>query len=117
MTLERLYSILNSVLKDKVFYGVNTYDNEQNAEMPYIVYQEINSRPIGYHDDKPIFYASTIQITLVTKQKAPAIEKKLEKTLLENKLNYSLTSEFLNADRSVNRVYEIKNSEEINYEK
>lgn len=117
MTLEGLYSILNTVLKDKVFYGVNVYDNEKNAEMPYIVYQEINSRPIGYHDDKPIFYASSIQITLVTKRKTPAIEKVLEKTLLENKLNYSLTSEFINADRSVNRVYEIKNSEEINYEK
>lgn len=113
MTLEGLYSILNTVLKDKVFYGVNTYDNEQNAEMPYIVYQEISSRPIGYHDDQPIFYAATIQITLVTKRKTPAIEKLLEKTLLENKLNYSLTTEFTNADRSVNRVYEIKNSEEI----
>ncbi len=116
MTLEKLYSILNTVLKDKVFYGVNIYDNEQNAEMPYIVYQEINSRPIGYHDDEPIFYASSIQITLVTKRKTPTIEKKLEKALLENKINYSLTSEFTNADRSVNRVYDIKNTEEINNE-
>lgn len=116
MTLEKLYSILNTVLENKVFYGVNVYDNESNAEMPYIVYQEVNSRAIGYHDDEPIFYASSIQITLVTKQKTPALEKRLEQTLLANKINYSLTSEFLNADRSVNRVYEIKNTEEINYE-
>lgn len=81
--------------------------------MPYIVYQEINSRAIGYHDDEPIFYASSIQITLVTKRKTPTLEKQLESTLLTNKINYSLTSEFLNSDRSVNRVYEIKNSEEL----
>lgn len=108
MTLEELYSVLDTVLPDKVFYGINLYDNEQNAEMPYIVYQEIGSRAIGYHDDKPIFYASTVQITLVTKQKTPALEHRLEQELLNKELNYSLTSEFLNSDKSVNRVYEIK---------
>ena len=54
MTLEQLYSILNEVLSNKVFYGKNVYDNNDNDSMPYIVYQEINKRAIGYHDDTPI---------------------------------------------------------------
>lgn len=112
MRLEELYSILKSVLPEKVFYGMNIYDNSDNAEMPYIVYQEISKRAIGYHDDKPILFSTVIQITLVTKRKDQNLEKRLEETLLNNNINYSLTSEFLNADRSVNRVYEINNMEE-----
>ena len=112
MRLEELYSILKSVLPEKVFYGMNIYDNNDNAEMPYIVYQEISKRAIGYHDDKPILLSTVIQITLVTKRKDQNLEKRLEETLLNNNINYSLTSEFLNADRSVNRVYEINNMEE-----
>ena len=45
MDLSKLYQALNSVLKDKVFYGSNVYDNEDNASMPYIVYQEVTKRP------------------------------------------------------------------------
>ena len=47
MTLEDVVMILKSVLPDKVFYGSNVYDNEDNASMPYIVYQEITKRAIG----------------------------------------------------------------------
>ena len=39
MKLSELYSILNKVLEDKIFYGTNVYDNEDNASMPFIVYQ------------------------------------------------------------------------------
>lgn len=108
MKLDNIYSILTSILKDKVFYGMNIYDNEDNAKMPYIVYQEISKRPIGYHDDEPILFSSNIQITLVTKKKNLTLEKRLEETLLNNNINYSMISEFLNSDKSVNRVYEIK---------
>lgn len=112
MTLEEIYSILDTVLPNKVFYGSNIYDNDDNASMPYIVYQEISKRAIGYHDDKPILFTTSIQITLVTKNKNPELEKMLEQTLLNNNINYSLTTEFHNSDRSVNRVYEINNMEE-----
>lgn len=111
MKLEEIYSILNKVLPNKVFYGTNVYDNEDNATMPYMVYQEINKRPIGYADNIPLPYISTIQITLVTKRKDTSLEKSLETNLLNNKLNYSLISEFFNSDKSVNRVYEIKMEE------
>ncbi len=107
MTLDDLFSILNTVLPNKVFYGVNTYDNDDNAEMPYIVYQEISKRPIGYIDDKPIYYRSNIQITLVTKTKSRELENTLETLLLTNDLVYQVISEFKNNDKSLNRIYEI----------
>ena len=44
MKLEDLYSIIKPILPNKVFYGTNVYDNGDYAEMPYIVYQEINKR-------------------------------------------------------------------------
>ena len=108
MNLETIYSILNTVLKDKVFYSVNAYDNEDNASMPYIVYQEISKKPGGYHDNVPIFYVSEVQITLVTKKKDLALEANLEKALLKNGLSFSLLAETHNSDKSINRVYEIK---------
>ena len=105
MTLETIYSILDEVLKGKVFYAVNVYDNEENAPMPYIVYQEITKRPKGY---VPIFYVSSVQITLVTKKKDLALEETLEKALLKNGLSFSVLSETHNSDKSINRVYEIE---------
>ena len=108
MKLEELKSILDKVLKDKVFYGINAYDNDDNASMPYIVFQEVSKRPIGYADNKCLPFVLNIQITLVTKIKSPSLEQALEKTLLDNGLNYSLISEFFNSDKSINRVYEIK---------
>ena len=42
MKLEDLKLLLDSILPDKVFYGTNVYDNEDNASMPYIIYQEIS---------------------------------------------------------------------------
>ena len=107
MELSVLYQALESVLKDKVFYGSNVYDNEDNATMPYIVYQEVTKRPASFSDDAPIFYKVNIQITLVTKKKNKNLEKKLEQVLLKNGFAFSLLSEFKNQDKSINRVYEI----------
>lgn len=111
MDLETLYSYLNKVLEGKVFYGTNVYDNEDNASMPYIVYQEVSRRPIGYFDDKVIYRRTNVQITLVTKTKDLVLEKKLEKALTDNNINYSMINESHNSDKSINRVYEIKMEE------
>ncbi len=108
MSLEELYSILNKTLESKVFYGINVYDNEDNASMPYMVYQEISKKPIGYHDDFPILYQRIIQITLVTKKKDTTLEECLEKALLKNGIFFSVLTETINSDKSVNRIYEIK---------
>lgn len=112
MRLEDIFTLLHRVLPNKVFYGTNIYSDKERVTMPYLVYQEVNKRAIGYHDDLPIVYQSTIQITLVSQKKNPDLEKLLEKTLLEYELNYSLLSEFFNADQSVNRIYEIKIKED-----
>ena len=107
MNLEELYKVISPVIPNKVFYGTNTYDDTDNASMPYIVYQEISKTAIGYSDNKPIAFRSNIQITLVTKNKDLSYERLLEKTLLDQGINYHLTSEFANSDKSINRVYEI----------
>ena len=105
--LKKLRQVLLSVLPT-VIYARLDYDNEQNAEPPFIVYQEISKRPPSFGDDKPIYYLRTIQITLLTRKKDEALEEKLERALLKNDYIFSLTSEFKNSDGSMNRVYEIR---------
>ena len=105
--LKKLRQVLLSVLPT-VIYAHLDYDNEQNAEQPFIVYQEISKRPPSFGDDKPIYYLRTIQITLLTRKKDEALEEKLERALLKNDYIFSLTSEFKNSDGSINRVYEIR---------
>ena len=108
MNINNLYSSLDSVVKDKVFYGSNVYDNGTNAEMPFIVYQEVTKRPANYSDDSPTFYRSSYQITLVTKSKDLLLEEKLEKALLGASFCFTLVSEYRNEDKSLNRVYQIE---------
>lgn len=105
--LKKLRQVLLTVLPT-VIYAKYDYDNEQNAEPPFIVYQEISKRPPQFGDDKPIYYLRTIQITLLTKKKDEALEEKLEKALLKNDYIFSLTSEYANSDHSIYRVYEIR---------
>lgn len=105
--LKKLRQVLLTVLPT-VIYAHLDYDNEQNAEPPFIVYQEISKRPPQFGDDKPIYYERTIQITLITKKKDEALEEQLEKSLLDHDYIFSLTSEFANSDHSINRVYEIR---------
>ena len=105
--LKKLRQVLLSVLPT-VIYAHLDYDNEQNAEPPFIVYQEISKRPPSFGDDKPIYYLRTIQIILLTRKKDEVLEEKLERALLKNDYIFSLTSEFKNSDGSINRVYEIR---------
>ena len=49
-----------------------------------------------------------IQVTLVTSKKDVELEEKLESTLLEYEYTYSLLTETVNSDHSINRVYEIR---------
>ena len=105
--LTKLRAVLLMVLPT-VIYAHLDYDNEQNADPPFIVYQEIGKRPPQFGDDKPIYYLRTIQITLVTKKKDVVLEEKLENVLLDHDYVFSLTSEYRNSDGSIYRVYEIR---------
>jgi len=105
--LKKLRQVLLTVLPTVIYAHID-YDNEQNADPPFIVYQEISKRPPSFGDDKPIYYLRTIQITLLTKKKDEALEEKLEKALLKNDYIFSLLNEFKNSDGSMNRVYEIR---------
>ena len=105
--LKKLRQVLLTVLPTVIYAHLDS-DNEQNADPPFIVYQEISKRPPSFGDDKPIYYLRTIQITLVTKKKDETLEEKLERALLKNDYIFSLTSEFKNSDGSINRVYETR---------
>lgn len=105
--LKKLRQVLLTVLPTVIYAHID-YDNEQNTDPPFIVYQEISKRPPSFGDDKPIYYLRTIQITLLTKKKDEALEEKLEKVLLKNDYIFSLLNEFKNSDGSINRVYEIR---------
>lgn len=106
MTLEELYSALCSAMPGRVFYGSNAYDSGGNAPPPYAVYQEVSGRARLYADDSPVYRSSSVQITLVTRNKDPAAERALEAALTRNGLRFSLLSESVDPDECVSRVYE-----------
>lgn len=105
--LEKLRITLLKVV-NKVFYATNEYDNEDNAEPPFIVYQETSKRASLFAEDKPVFYTSVVQITLVTKQKNVALEKLLTATLTKAGYTPQNLSEYRNEDGSINKVYEVR---------
>ena len=105
--LKKLRATLLTVLPTVIYAHID-YDNEQNADPPFILYQEISKRPQNFRDDRPGYYQRTIQITLSTKKKDEALEEKLEKALLDKDYIFSLTSEYRNSDGSIYRVYEIR---------
>lgn len=113
--LKKLREVLLTVLPT-VIYAHFDYDNEQNPEPPFIVFQEISKRPPQYADDRPIYYLRTIQITLITKKKDEVLEEKLERVLLNKDYVFSLSTEFKNSDGSISRVYEIR-LEDLKYAK
>lgn len=113
--LTQIYHLLQTVLPNKVTYGTNIVDGIELDVYPFIVYQEISNRAISYADDRPTVRIITYQITLVTKEKNPDLEAQLEAALCDSEFNYQMTTEYVNEDNSVNRVYEIK-LEEINHE-
>lgn len=114
--MNKLEKLRLTLLKatSKVFYATNEYDNEDNAELPFIVYQEINKKAPLFGDDKPTFYESVIQITLVTKQKDVSLETILETVLLQDGYIFEVSTEFRNSDKSLNRVYEVRLEDYLN---
>jgi hypothetical protein len=112
MTLENLRNVLLSVVS-KVYYATNEYDNEDNSEPPFIVYQETGKRASSFAEDKPVFFTRIVQLTLVSKKKDVSLEKKVEKALLGVGLVPENLSEFHNEDGSINKVYEVRLEEFI----
>ena len=112
--LTQIYSLLQSVIPNKVTYGTNIVDAMELDVYPFIVYQEISNRAATYADNRPSVRIITYQITLVTKEKSPTIEGQLEETLSGSGFNYQMVTEYVNEDNSVNRVYEIKQEEFVN---
>ena len=110
--LEFLYQILNQVLPNNVFYSISIKDK---IELPVIVYQELKKRNKIYADDSYLLKESTIQITLITKDKSINLEKSLESKLTANDIEFNMVNEFYLLDSGLYRIYEIK-MEELRYE-
>lgn len=106
--LEDIYSLLNEVLPNKVYYALYV---EDNVEVPFIVYQEISKNPKTYADDLYLLKQITIQITLVTKNKDVVLEDKLEDALDLAGIDFRLISEYPLIDTGIYRIYEIKMEE------
>lgn len=113
--LTQIYQLLQTVLPNKVTYGTNIVDAVALDVYPFIVYQEISDRATTYADNRPSVRIITYQITLVTEQKEPTLEERLESAFQAVGFNYQMVTEYVNEDNSVNRVYEIK-LEEITHE-
>lgn len=110
--IEFIYQILNEVLPNNVFYSLSIKDK---IELPVIVYQELKKRNKIYADDSYLLKESTIQITLITKDKSINLEKSLESKLTANDIDFSMINEFYLLDSGLYRIYEIK-MEELRYE-
>jgi len=110
--LEFLYQILNQVIPNNVFYSISIKDK---IELPVIVYQELKKRNKIYADDSYLLKESTIQITLITKDKSINLEKSLESKLTANDIEFNMVNEFYLLDSGLYRIYEIK-MEELRYE-
>jgi len=113
--LTQIYTLLQSVIPNKVTYGTNIVDAVNLDVYPFIVYQEISNRAVTYADNRPSIRIITYQITLVTEKKDPSLEALLEAALSGSGFNYQMVTEYVNEDSSVNRVYEIK-LEDITHE-
>ena len=109
--LTKIYQLLQTVLPNKVAYGTNIVDAVDLDVYPFMVYQEISNRATTYADDHASVRIITYQITLVTEQKDPTLEERLESAFQATGFNYQMTTEYVNEDNSVNRVYEIKQEE------
>lgn len=105
--LEKLRKTLLKVV-NKVFYATNEYDNEDNAEPPFIVFQETSRRVSLFAEDKPVYYTSVVHITLVTRRKDVGLENILIGILISAGYVPQNLSEYRNEDGSINKVYEVR---------
>ena len=113
MTLESLYTFLCSLVNGRVYYGYNHYDENEQIK-PYITYFEVNKKATIFADNKPNYYVSNIQITLVTDKKDIQLEKSLETSFLKEGLNFQLLSEYRSDEGEIFRAYEIKMEDFLN---
>lgn len=110
--LKHLYELLDDILPRSVSYSKEI--KHKTLKLPFIVYTETNKKPLSFVDNKPILYIKTLQITLITVNKDTKLEQKLEKSLIGSGFYFTLLTEYMNDDHSINRVYEIKMEEYIN---
>lgn len=113
MTLKSLYTFLSSLVDGRVYYGLNHYDENEQLK-PYITYFEVNKRATIFSDNKPNYYTSTIQITLVTDKKDIQLEKSIEASFLKEEINFQLLSEYRSDEGEIFRAYEIKMEDFLN---
>ena len=95
-----------------------TYEPSDVMEQktPIIVFSRVNSVFNTYSDDKSNLRATTFQINLIAKdsKEMDTYSKKLEETLAGFGVPFTLTSEYLNENKTITLIYEIRTEETIN---
>lgn len=114
MELTRLKGILDKVAPS---YHL-TYEPSDVAELktPIIIFSRVSSALNTYSDDRGNLRATTFQINLIAKdsKEMDTYSKKLEETLTGFDLLFTLTSEYLNENKTITVIYEIRTEETIN---
>ena len=114
MELTKLKEILDKVAPS---YHL-TYEPSDVAELrtPIIIFSRVSSTFNTYSDDRSNLRATTFQINLISKdsKEMDSYSKKLEETLAGFGLPFTLTSEYLNENKTITVIYEIRTEETIN---
>lgn len=111
--LAPLFTLLQGILPNRVSYGTNLQDPLVHHLYPFIVYQELSNRASTYADDQATVRIHTIQISLITEQKEPALEERFEEALYLGGYHFQMVIEYVSEDQAIHRIYEIKMEEII----
>lgn len=113
MQLENLKAILESITP--TFYGSYSPSMVEEELSNFIVFTRINSSFKTYFDDREAIRVTHYQVNLITidSKTMDTLSKKLEETLKQNDISFTLTSEYINDNDTINTVYEIEMEEFI----
>lgn len=105
MTLEKLYTLLNTQFPGKVCY--NAFPESEAPAMPFICIVATNTDNFGA-DNQVYFKRQRVDIELYTKYKDPTTEGALEGVLDGAGLFYNASDTYIEDEKCFERIYEIE---------
>ena len=105
MTLDGLYTLLNTSFSGKVAY--NAFPENEAPVMPFICIVATNTDNFGA-DNQVFFKRQKVDIELYTKAKDPTTEGTLEGVLDRAGLFYNASDTYLDDEKCFERIYEIE---------
>lgn len=98
------------------YYGKFEGAMVDDKEYPLIVFSRISSDFSYLADDEKTIRRVNFQVLLISLsvEMMDAYSSKLEETLINNNLTYSMVNEYINDNNTISCVYEIKMEEFLN---